>query len=201
MSDDFTLILNDIIDRHGGDAAFTPATLAIARKLAVALADTTGDPRLLIQLEDMLPPLPGARTAVSAPIDVSRLRPEEQTLWEALAAVARLPREVSTQTLDYHQAVYRQMFEAIALHPYYERALQLSGAARAELAALRAERRHDSAYEGAFAYFVEMAGRPLRDPKTNKALGWHDSTEASHRQALVALDDPSVPEQFRRPRL
>jgi hypothetical protein len=54
----FESIFTDLISRHGGDAAFTPATLAVARTLAGLLAEPTADPataRTMIELERLLP--------------------------------------------------------------------------------------------------------------------------------------------------
>jgi hypothetical protein len=61
---DFDLLFDDIVARHGGRDAFTPSTMAIARKLAIQLANEDADPRLLLELEELLPPKGEAATPV-----------------------------------------------------------------------------------------------------------------------------------------
>jgi hypothetical protein len=54
----FESIFTDLISRHGGDGAFTSATLAVARTLAGLLANPTTDPvtaRTMCELERLLP--------------------------------------------------------------------------------------------------------------------------------------------------
>jgi hypothetical protein len=52
---DFDLLFDDIIRQRGGMERFSPTSLAIARKLAMTLADPDSSPNLVQTLEEMLP--------------------------------------------------------------------------------------------------------------------------------------------------
>jgi len=64
---DFDLLIEDILERHGGRDAFTPLTLAVARQLATLLASNNVDPKIVLSLRDMLP-----KPNETKPLDLSK---------------------------------------------------------------------------------------------------------------------------------
>jgi len=82
-------ILTAVVAERGGSGAFSAAQFAVAEKLARLLADASSDPKLCIDLERLLPPLPGAGAKVERVYmtgDGTELRPAVARLFEAFSA-------------------------------------------------------------------------------------------------------------------
>jgi hypothetical protein len=84
---DFDLLFADITDSRGGAERFSPRGLAIARKLAMALADPDSPPSLITSLEEMLE---SSATASGEPVS-ENLKPHDQRVLSAALALARFP--------------------------------------------------------------------------------------------------------------
>jgi hypothetical protein len=122
-AEEYHRILEDITRQHGGN--FSPAMDAVAKQLALLLADPVGDPievsKTIVALSGLLPE-PKIDPSAAASIDLAKFHPGELELFQALVAVleneepgegARLPAGLPP---TWWAPVHREVDKAVLRH-------------------------------------------------------------------------------------
>jgi hypothetical protein len=133
---DFDLLFADITDSRGGVERFSPRGLAIARKLAMALADPDSPPSLITSLEEMLE---STATATGEPLS-ENLQPHDQRVLSAALALARFPGSWKRNPARWYPLIH-EFQQALLDHPFTQWKLGRTEELRRQVAEWRRARR------------------------------------------------------------